>query len=78
MLLLIFSSCVTNFTEEKCILANFDLLNSCKKMPPALAHLKNADGFVQKRDSLEKVADIALVSVGQDGKGSYLVRLQRF
>lgn len=41
MLLLIFSSCVTDFAEEKCIIANFDLLNSCKQMPPALAHLKN-------------------------------------
>lgn len=42
MLLLIFSSYATNFAEEKNILANFDLLNSCKKMPLALAHLKHA------------------------------------
>lgn len=41
MLLLIFSSYVTNFAEEKYIIANFDLLNSCKKMPLALAHLKH-------------------------------------
>lgn len=40
MLLLIFSSSVTNFAEEKYIIANLDLLS--KKMPPASAHLNNA------------------------------------
>lgn len=77
MLLLIFSSSVTNFAEEKCIIANLDLLSSCKKMLPASAHLNNADCFVQDHDFSEKVADIVCLW-GQAGKGSYLVRLRRF
>lgn len=75
MLLLIFSSCVTNFAEEKYVIANFDFLNSCKKMPPALAHLKNTQMvFIEEHD----IADGVWVSEGQDGKGSCSVRLKRF
>ena len=62
MLLLIFSSCVTNFAEEKYIIANFEFLNSCKKNAASFGPLEEyTDGFVQQCDSSEKVADIVCV-----------------
>lgn len=78
MLLLIFSSCVTNFAEEKYIIANFEFLNSCKKMPPALAHLKNTQMVLYSSVTPRRRLLTLCVSMGQDGKGSYLVRLKTF
>lgn len=78
MLLLIFSSCVTNFAKEKYIIANFDLLNSCKKMPPASAHLKTTQMVLYRSTTAWRRLLTLCVSMGQDGKGYCLVRLKRF